>query len=77
MKNISFEEAMGKLEDAVSRLESGSLSLDESIKLFEEAVALVRMCNEKLENAEQRVKILIEGADGAVSDAPFAYDNEN
>lgn len=76
MKDISFEEAMVKLEKAVSDLEGGTLSLDDSIKLFEEAIALVRMCNEKLENAEERVKILIEGADGAVSDAPFAYENE-
>ena len=76
MKDISFEEAMQKLEKTVEGLESGELSLDESIKLFEEAISLVRMCNERLENAEQKVKILIEGADGAVCDAPFAYDNE-
>ncbi len=77
MKKISFEEAIVKLEEAVSRLESGSLSLDESIKLFEDAISLVRLCNESLDNAEQRVKILVEGADGAVSDAPFACENEN
>lgn len=77
MKDINFEEAMIKLEEAVFRLESGELSLDESIKLFEDAISLVRMCNERLANAEQRVKILVEGADGSVSDVPFAYDNEN
>ncbi len=77
MKDINFEGAMAKLEEAVLRLEGGELSLDESIKLFEDAIALVRMCNEKLANAEQRVKILVEGADGSVSDAPFACDNEN
>ena len=70
-KNISFEEAMTNLEDAVARLEGGALSLDESLKTFEEAVALVKVCNEKISSAEQKVKMLIEGADGAVTDVPF------
>ena len=76
MSQMNFEEAMAKLEEAVLRLENGELSLDESIKLFEDAISLVKMCNEKLENAEQKVKILVEGADGSISDAPFACDNE-
>ena len=70
-KNISFEEAMTNLEDAVARLEGGALSLDESLKTFEEAVALVKVCNEKISSAEQKVKMLIEGADGVVTDVPF------
>ena len=70
-KNITFEEAMTLLEEAVFKLEGGSLSLDESIKTFEEAVKLIKVCNEKLAGAEQKVKILVEGADGVVTDAPF------
>lgn len=70
-KNITFEEAMDSLENTVSRLEGGALSLDDSIAAFEEAVKLIKICNEKLSAAEQKVKILIEGADGSVSDAPF------
>ncbi len=73
---IDFEEALTKLEAQVRRLESGSITLDESLAAFEEAVGLVKICNEKLEHAEQRVRILTEGADGVVSDAPFDKDNE-
>ena len=71
-KNITFEEAMTKLETAVARLEGGSLSLDESLATFEEAVELIKLCNSKLESAEQKVKMLIEGADGTVTDVPFS-----
>lgn len=70
-KTMSFEEAMLSLEDIVKKLESGGLSLDESLSSFEEAVKLVRFCNDKLESAEQRVRILVEGEDGSVTDAPF------
>ena len=77
-KNMKFEEALELLEDIVRKLENGSLSLDESLKKFEEAVELVKFCNAKLESAEQKVRILTEGADGVVSDAPFDLsDDEN
>ena len=72
-KNISFEEALTELESLVSGLESGNMSLDESISAFEEAVKLVKLCNSKLEAAESKVKLLVEGPDGGVSDAPFEY----
>lgn len=71
-----FEEAMLELEGIVRRLEAGSLSLDDSLFAFEEAIGLVKLCNEKLEAAEQRVRILTEGADGSIGDKPFD-DNEN
>lgn len=71
-KNMNFEEAMTTLEDIVRKLESGSVSLDESLSAFEEAVSLVKFCNEKLEAAEQKVRILIEGADGEITDKPFS-----
>ena len=71
-----FEEAMLELEGIVRRLEAGALSLDESLSAFEEAIGLVKLCNEKLEAAEQRVRILTEGADGSISDKPFD-DNAN
>jgi exodeoxyribonuclease VII small subunit len=75
-KKITFEEAMTSLEDAVRALESGSLTLDQSLKTFEDAVSLIKLCNEKLSSAEQKVKILIEGVDGTVTDAPFGTENE-
>ena len=70
-KKISFEEAMLSLEDIVKKLECGGLSLEESLSSFEEAVKLVKICNEKIEAAEQKVKMLVENADGSVTDVPF------
>ena len=73
-EKIKFEEAMKLLEDAVRLLESGTLSLDESISKYEEAVKYIRICNESLEKAEQKVKILTEGPDGTIYDRPFIND---
>ncbi len=69
--NIKFEEAMELLESEVKKLESGNMPIDEAIASFEQAVKLVRICNERLENAEQRVRILVSDNDGVVSDADF------
>ncbi len=76
MKDMNFEEAMTKLEGEVRRLEAGNMSLDQSISAFEEAVKLVKVCNEKLENAERRVRILTEAADGSITDLPFDSSDE-
>lgn len=76
MKNMKFEDAMIELESKVKKLESGSLTLDESIAAFEEAVKLIRVCNKQLENAERRVRMLTEGNDGSVTDVPFDIENE-
>ena len=73
-KNMKFEEAMLKLEESVRLLEGGTLSLDESIEKYEEALKYVRICNDTLEKAEQKVRILTESADGSISDRPFDQD---
>jgi exodeoxyribonuclease VII small subunit len=73
-KDIKFEEAILKLEESVRLLEGGTLSLDESIEKYEEALRYVKICNETLEKAEQKVKILTEGKDGTISDRPFIQD---
>lgn len=58
-KESTFEELMEKLEDITNKLEKETLSLDESVKLFEEGMNISKECNEKLENAEKRISILI------------------
>ena len=73
-KNISLEQAITELEEITEKLDSGDLSLDESIEAFEKAVKLVKLCNEKLDAAEQRVRILTEAGDGTITDAPFDLD---
>lgn len=58
-KENTFEELIEKLEDITNKLEKEKLSLDESVKLFEEGMNISKECNEKLENAEKRISILI------------------
>lgn len=71
-EKMSFEEAFALLENTVSRMETGELTLEESLSAFEEAIALVKLCTAELNRAEQRVRMLTEAADGTVTDVPFA-----
>lgn len=57
---MNFEESLAELESIVEKLEKGQLSLDESLLLFEKGIKLVRECNDKLKNAQQKVEKLIE-----------------
>lgn len=63
---MTFEAAMARLEEIVRMLESGNAPLDTSLTLFEEGVALVKLCNSKLDTAEQKVKILTDAGDGTL-----------
>lgn len=58
---MTFEEALKRLEIIVRSLESGNTPLDDSIKLFEEGVKLSGYCNKLLEQAEQKVTMLVNG----------------
>ncbi len=75
-ENIKLEEAIERLENTVSALEGGALSLDEALLKFEEAVGLIKLCSEKIEGAKQKVRILTCDSDGTVSDAPFVGSDE-
>ena len=75
-KNTTFEEALMRLEDIIKKLEGGSASLADSLCLYEEAIGLVKVCNDRLENAEAKIRILCEDDGGVVTDAPFAIENE-
>ncbi len=59
IENLNFEETIKKLELIVNELEKGNLSLDESVKKFEEGIKLSKLCNEFLNNAEKKINILI------------------
>ncbi|MDH7597063.1 MAG: exodeoxyribonuclease VII small subunit [Methanothrix sp.] len=54
----SLESALDELEEIVRELESGRLSLDESLELFERGIRLVRICSSKIESAERRIESL-------------------
>jgi len=66
LENVTFESAMARLEEIVRALESGNTPLDTSLALFEEGVALVKLCNSRLDHAEQRVKMLTLAEDGTL-----------
>ena len=61
----SFEEALSKLEKVVSRLEEGSVPLEEAIRLFEEGMAHSAVCRRLLDEAERKVEILSRKPDGS------------
>jgi exodeoxyribonuclease VII small subunit len=71
MPKDKFEDALGKLEKIVSKLEEGDIPLEESLKLFEEGIRLSRFCNQKLDEAEKKVEILMKGKDGMLRARPF------
>lgn len=73
----SFEKSLEKLETIVSSLESGDLTLDESIKAFEEGMKLAGRCEAKLEEAQQKVELLIKPCDGPVVMEAFGGKNES
>ena len=71
MDEMPFEAAMTRLEAIVKAMEGDGLSLDESLALYEEGVALTRRLNRELGEAEQRVQILQRTSDGEIRPAPF------
>ena len=58
MKQLSYEQAMDRLAEITEKLEDGSLPLGDSLKYYEEASALVRLCNKYLDTAEQKIMTL-------------------
>ena len=71
LEDLSFEEAMENLEKVVNDLETGKLSLDESVKRFEEGMSLSKHCNDILDKAEKQINILVENEKGEIVEEPF------
>jgi exodeoxyribonuclease VII small subunit len=69
-KPVSFEQSLSDLEQLVTQMETGELSLDDSLKAFENGVKLTRECQNILDEAEQKVQILSE-RNGEIVSAPF------
>lgn len=66
MAKDKFEDALGRLEEIVRKMEAGDMTLEESLKAFEEGIKLARLCARKLDDAERRVDILLKQEDGMV-----------
>jgi exodeoxyribonuclease VII small subunit len=71
-----FEDTFKKLETIVNKLESGDLSLEDSMKLFEEGMRLSRLCSERLAEVQRRVEVLLKSEGGALQSQPFPFEEE-
>lgn len=72
----AFESDLKKLEEVVERLERGDLSLDDSVKLFEEGVKLSNACKAELDKAEGKIQVLVQGKRGNMQVAEMEAEDE-
>ena len=70
MKMKSFEESVQALETLIKELEQGDLPLEEALKKFEEGVKLIKYCNQKLDEAEQKIELILKDREG-IQTVPF------
>lgn len=63
-KTIDFEKSLNELDQLVTAMESGEMSLEESLKSFEQGVKLTRDCQQALQEAEQKVELLLQSSNG-------------
>jgi exodeoxyribonuclease VII small subunit len=64
---LSFEAAFERLEAILERLNAGTISLDESLKLYEEADQLIAICNKRLNDAERKIEVLVKNRNGELT----------
>jgi len=69
-KEIPFEQAFARLEEILEKMNSGALSLDESLKLYEEADKLIALCTKRLGDAERKIEVLIKNRSGDLTLGP-------
>lgn len=74
--SLSFDAALGELEQIVDKLEQGDLPLEDALKQFERGIQLARVSKQKLEQAEQQVQILLQ-QDGEEKLVPFATEEKD
>ncbi len=71
LSTLSYEQAMALLERIVQRLESGEISLDESMKLYQQGIELARSCESQLAAVEHQITQLLVRPDGSLEEKPF------
>lgn len=71
MKTMTYEKAMEELKNLSEDLDSGELSLEESLTAYAKAVELVKFCNQKLHDAQKQMTVLIEDMENAIKEVPF------
>ena len=70
-RNIKFETALSELEKIIDKLESSETPLDEALKLYEKGISLVRVCSNRLDRAEQKIKLLRQSKEGITEEIEF------
>lgn len=70
-KEVSFENAMKKLETIVESLESGEISLEAALKQYEEGVRMADLCQKRLTEAQKKVEVLLKTSPGKFKTVPF------
>ena len=77
IENMTFEEAMKRLDAITEELSREGVNLDQALALYEEGIKLARVCNAKLEDTERKIKMLATSADGELVESDIApMDNE-
>lgn len=76
MAEAKFEKDLDKLEKLVEALEEGGLSLDDSLKKFEEGIKLSKRCDIALNAAEKKIEVLTKNADGKAVAKPLKTDDD-
>ena len=74
-KDIKFEDAVGRLEDIVEKLEDGEIELEQALALFEEGMQLSKLCSTKLDEAKKKIQILKDTANGVKKLEDFETEN--
>lgn len=75
-KDLNFEDAIKRLEEIVILMENEDLSLEESLKIFQEGMELSYFCNKKLDEAEKRINIITKGVQGELLEEDFTPGEE-
>ncbi|TCZ77460.1 exodeoxyribonuclease VII small subunit [Paenibacillus albiflavus] len=75
LQELSFEQAMDKLEALVAQLESGDVPLEQAIELYQESMKLSQLCSQKLAQVERKIEMLVE-EDNGLSTKPFPINVE-
>ena len=76
MATVSFEDALKKLEEAVRKLEDGSVGLEDALKIFEEGIQWSRQCHQRLAEAEKKVEMLLKTDKEELTQVAFDLDDD-
>lgn len=76
MPELKFEDALKKLEGIVEGLEQGKISLEDSLKKYEEGIKFAKFCTEKLEEAERKIEIISKDKSGKLKKEPFKIEEK-